>query len=678
MTFKERYTYHTTADFLGKGGFATVYKAYDNLLKRTVALKFFKNEGEKKYNLINEISHSINLVHPNICRYYDVAILEIPNVHGGVDTVEVGIMEYLDAGTIKDYIQKNPAQLNKLLIDVLNGLSFLHSKNVIHRDIKPGNILIQETAEGPVAKITDFGISKLLEEDPNSSSKILGSVGYMAPEQFDAKSFGENGKISTKVDIWAFGAMLYELQEKKQLFENISANDSGKVILEILNFDIAEKTKRVQEPYKTILNASLNKYAQKRFPANELTPLFTVNDLEDTKPIVFKKEEVILPKKKIHLKWNKKSKIISFSILFSLLSFTGYLIYRVDKVVNNTAFKRLGIYNSIIASFKYDYVLASDAPLIEVQIRNQSGSTLEKAGLINDNGKVIVPLGEHNFSDYAEGLYVYYVYGVNKKAGFIDSLGDIKIPLKYEDAKSFRSGLAAVKLNGKWGLIDKKETVVTEFIYDDISGYFDYENKMEAKIGNRTYYLTTSGKQMDNIDTPKKESNNLTPDKVQNNISNPSNNKAENPSNTQKVLKDESYTSTKDGVNELEYRFSNQIHFENQEKNWVTLKEINFDLGRAQTTVESEAIISKIANFLKTKNAVIKIGVFASKGGDENSNIKLTAARAEHIKNKLVHTYNIEQYKMVTEGYGSAYAKYEQGDKNAALDRVVKIKIMAF
>ena len=68
MDFKQRYIYNTKADLLGKGGFATVYKASDILLERTVALKFFTNYNDEKYNLISEIRKSIKLEHPNICR----------------------------------------------------------------------------------------------------------------------------------------------------------------------------------------------------------------------------------------------------------------------------------------------------------------------------------------------------------------------------------------------------------------------------------------------------------------------------------------------------------------------------------------------------------------------------------------------------------------------------------
>ena len=76
MDFKTRYTYNSKTDLLGRGGFAIVYKAHDTLLNRVVALKFFTNSGSDKHTLIAEISRAISLEHPNLCRYYDAAMLD--------------------------------------------------------------------------------------------------------------------------------------------------------------------------------------------------------------------------------------------------------------------------------------------------------------------------------------------------------------------------------------------------------------------------------------------------------------------------------------------------------------------------------------------------------------------------------------------------------------------------
>ncbi len=132
-------------------------------------------------------------------------------------------MELLDGGNIQQhYNEKKDSQLLiKLLIDVLNGLSYLHQNDIIHRDIKPGNILIKNTKNGPVAKITDFGISKSAEaaSNPDSSSALIVSIPYMAPEQLNTKKFGIDGKVSFNIDLWSLGVATYEIVSGDILFK---------------------------------------------------------------------------------------------------------------------------------------------------------------------------------------------------------------------------------------------------------------------------------------------------------------------------------------------------------------------------------------------------------------------------------------------------------------------------
>ena len=157
MDFKNRYQYNSKTDLLGRGGFATVYKANDTLLNRVVALKFFTNSGgTNKHTLIQEISRAISLEHPNLCRYYDAAVLESVNLHGETETTEVGVMEYIDSGELKPYLTKNPQHMDKLLTDVLHGLSYLHKHGIIHRDLKPQNILIKSAKDAPIGYSGDL------------------------------------------------------------------------------------------------------------------------------------------------------------------------------------------------------------------------------------------------------------------------------------------------------------------------------------------------------------------------------------------------------------------------------------------------------------------------------------------------------------------------------------------
>lgn len=285
MDFKQRYQYNPSNDLLGRGGFARVYRATDTLLDRTVALKFFINpQGDKQHTLIKEISKAIQLEHPNLCRYYDAALLESINFHGEKDVTEVGVIEYLDGGDLKTYLHRNPAYLIPLLRDVLQGLSFLHKNNIVHRDLKTQNILIKNSAEGPVAKITDFGISKVLDASSTSSSVLIGTIEYMAPEQFNPEKYGINGKISTNVDLWSFGVMVYELVTGNSLFGQSGGQTSAEQIMSrILKDGHTEAINQLPDPYRQVVQQCLVTDASKRIQrAEQLIPFLSDNTAKAT------------------------------------------------------------------------------------------------------------------------------------------------------------------------------------------------------------------------------------------------------------------------------------------------------------------------------------------------------------------------------------------------------------
>lgn len=268
MNFKERYQYDSKNDLLGSGGFSTVFLATDKLLNRKVALKFFPSSSNQKYSIIEEIRRVINLEHRNIARYYDATILEVPNVHGGMDSIEVGIMEYLDGGDLRTFLKKHnndPAILKKLLCDILAGLSYLHEHGIIHRDLKPDNILVTINKGQPVAKIIDFGISKDSGGSQKSSSAILGSIEYMAPEQFNPAKYGIDGRISTNVDLWAWGLMVYELLSGTQLFGTRTTGDtSEQVMSNILQKDVSHDLGNIPEPWQAVIQRCLVRDASLR------------------------------------------------------------------------------------------------------------------------------------------------------------------------------------------------------------------------------------------------------------------------------------------------------------------------------------------------------------------------------------------------------------------------------
>jgi formylglycine-generating enzyme required for sulfatase activity len=276
MDFQQRYVFDPKTDLLGKGGFSKVYKATDTLLERTVALKFFTGNLSNKYQVLNEIKKAISFEHPNLCKYYDIAFLSNKNLFGETEQIEVGIMEYIDGGDFKTYTRKHPQHIDKLLVDVLKGLAYLHKHDFAHRDLKGQNILIKLDEGVPVSKIIDFGIGKVIAPDDAHSSVLLGTIEYMAPEQLNPAKYGINGHITTNLDLWSFGLLVYEAICHESFFGNRGGGISAtQVWNKILSEDSLEKADNLPPKYRDIVKRCLVKNAAQRVQnALELIPLF--------------------------------------------------------------------------------------------------------------------------------------------------------------------------------------------------------------------------------------------------------------------------------------------------------------------------------------------------------------------------------------------------------------------
>jgi serine/threonine protein kinase len=209
----------------------------------------------------------VNLDHPNICRYLDIEEIENKNPFGENEIIQVCVMELLDGGNILEYYKKNEDHqlLIKLLRDILNGLAYLHRHGIIHRDIKPANILIKSALEGPVAKITDFGISKATDNlSSNSSSALVVSIPYMAPEQLNIKKYGLDEKIASNLDLWSLGVTIYEIVTGKVLFKNSDKDSSEQVMANIMSPQLPEKINELPEPFRKIVSMCVVKNARER------------------------------------------------------------------------------------------------------------------------------------------------------------------------------------------------------------------------------------------------------------------------------------------------------------------------------------------------------------------------------------------------------------------------------
>ena len=253
-------------DLIGVGGMAKVYKATDRLLQRDVAIKILKDqyaeddEFVKKFS--NEAMSAARLTHVNIVSVYDIGedLIEGKKIH-------YIVMEYVDGETLKDKIDREKFLSNHDIIDysiqIAQALNQAHSSNIIHRDIKPQNILMDKYG---LLKVTDFGIARVSTNATITyTSSILGTVHYISPEQAKGKF------VDAKSDLYSLGVVMYEMATGKVPFD--ADNSVGIAVMHIQ--DEPESPIKLNENLSPRLNDIIMKLLQKdpqeRFKnANEL------------------------------------------------------------------------------------------------------------------------------------------------------------------------------------------------------------------------------------------------------------------------------------------------------------------------------------------------------------------------------------------------------------------------
>lgn len=197
-------------EIIGIGGMAVVYKAYDSIDDRTVAVKVLKDEylsnDDFRRRFKNESKAVAVLSHPNIVKVYDVSF---------GDKIQYIVMEYIDGVTLKEYIDQQKVLTWKeavhFTVQILRALQHAHEKGIVHRDIKPQNIMMLE--DGTI-KVTDFGIARFANSETRTmTDKAIGSVHYISPEQ------ARGGRTDEKSDIYSVGVMMYEMLTGRLPFE---------------------------------------------------------------------------------------------------------------------------------------------------------------------------------------------------------------------------------------------------------------------------------------------------------------------------------------------------------------------------------------------------------------------------------------------------------------------------
>ncbi len=281
---------------IGEGGMANVYLAHDIILDRNVAVKILRGDlaDDEKFvrRFQREAIAASSLSHPNIVEMYDV---------GEDDGKYYIVMEYVDGKTLKNLVKKRGALTLPEVIDIMtqltSAIACAHDSNIIHRDIKPQNVLIKENG---IVKITDFGIAMALNSNElTQTNSVMGSVHYLPPEQ-------ANGKGATvKSDIYSLGIVMFELltgtlpfrgdnaveiaikQMKNQIPSVCNIND--KIPQSVENIILKACAKNPKNRYNTVVEMyndiqtclDEDRINEKRY----VYPYSETDDLEDTKEI---------------------------------------------------------------------------------------------------------------------------------------------------------------------------------------------------------------------------------------------------------------------------------------------------------------------------------------------------------------------------------------------------------
>jgi serine/threonine protein kinase/tetratricopeptide (TPR) repeat protein len=251
---------------LGAGGMGEVYLAQDTRLDRKVAIKFIlarsTADEQAQRRLIREAQAAARLEHPNICAIYEV---------GQQDNISFIVMQYVEGETLASRIQGKPLQLGDTLdltIQIADALSAAHSQGVIHRDIKPQNIIINSHGQ---LKVLDFGLAKVIKRGElldgeadtevllSAPGMIMGTPAYMSPEQVRGET------LDARTDIFSFGSVLYEMVSGRHPFAEPSPGATLSAILTAEPAPLARYVSDVPDELQRIVRKALSKSKEERY-----------------------------------------------------------------------------------------------------------------------------------------------------------------------------------------------------------------------------------------------------------------------------------------------------------------------------------------------------------------------------------------------------------------------------
>lgn len=476
---------------IGEGGMANVYLANDTILDRKVAIKVLRGDLSNDEKFIRRFQREAlsvsNLSHPNIVEVYDV---------GEEDGQYYIVMEYIEGKTLKQLLKKRETLSLPEVIDIMlqltDGLAHAHESYIIHRDIKPQNIMILDNG---LVKITDFGIAMALNATQlTQTNSVMGSVHYLPPEQANGKS------ATVKSDIYSLGILMYELITGSVPFKGDNAVEIALKHMKEKIPSIRKQNPTIPQSVENIVIKATAKNPRNRYDsvkemhddleicmekenAKKVTFEYPENDIDDSEPITKKKEKNKIEKPNVEYT-EKKEESIEEDILETpkkrntvILLLTGIVLFLL-----------------IIAGI---FWLSSTKEVKDVIVPNVVGKETEKAikELEKLGFKYTIESKEND--TVAEGL----VIRTNPKAGstrkkgdtitIIESLGSEYHYLEDYTGKNYTEIKAKLELIGVNVNIEKK----------DVENKDEYKGKEQNIIEQKPIYNKDEKKVIEKGDT---------------------------------------------------------------------------------------------------------------------------------------------------------------------------------
>ena len=446
---------------IGEGGMANVYLAYDTILDRNVAVKVLRGDlaTDEKFvrRFQREAMSASALSHPNIVEMYDV---------GEDDGNYFIVMEYIDGKTLKNLIKKRGALTVAEVVDIMlqltSAISCAHDSYIIHRDIKPQNVMILD--DGRV-KITDFGIAIASNaSELTQTNSVMGSVHYLPPEQ----AYGAGA--TAKSDIYSLGILMFELLTGKLPFKGENAVEIAlKQMKEQIPSVCAMNPEIPQSIENVILKACAknpkNRYANVKDMYNDIKTALDEDRINETKQTYKFSEDDLDETKKIEslseVKKNKKKETKEED--------------STEKKMNLALIITSGVAGLLVLlSVIFFFVVPAMGPK-DVKIPDVTGLTVEKAEekLLNAGLEINVKTKEESSEDVKEGRVVKTEPSKNRtvkegqKITLIVSTGTAKIKIEDYTGKNAMEVKGALELLGLNVTVEKKKVEETEGIEYD-------------------------------------------------------------------------------------------------------------------------------------------------------------------------------------------------------------------